>query len=378
MVFSGTGVNAAWRPVGIGQAGAGCIDLSVGGTPSWALLALPLHDPDPKLKRIGADALDTLSPAVKKLAANAVSYTDAITATTVKGLVAQLLTQPPIGKWQPVRPLRSGLSEIWIAGQQLWNNAGGGTLGMGGLTVGVDQLIHRADFNSRQTFRDYWMDWVGYLPLCAVAVLAAWEHPEYWPLLGVLPKTDPFTGSDGTALTTYDANYVNIAGTFVLAGNAVSSNTGSNCLAAWNGDAFNDNQYASGTMGALGTNTYTGVCTRGSGTSGYHTWAQNGDTRFRKTVSGTTTELGSSATAWAANDVMRLESEGSTHRTTKNGTAYGASPYTDTAVTGGSAGPGGFGNGASKSTITTLELGNLPIPSLMLRAAHPMAHMLVR
>ena len=354
-----TGLGLVWRPVGVEQPGAGCIDLSVGNVPSWALLALPIHDPNPKLKQIGADASDTLSNAVKTLAANTVGYTDALRVTTVKGLVAQFLTQPPTGKWQPVKPLRSGLSEIWIGGQQLWNNAGGGSLGMGGLTIGVDQLIHRADFSSRNKFHYYWMDWVGYLPLCALAVLASWDHPEWWPLLGVLPKTDLFTGTDGTALTTYDASYTYITGTFILASNAMSSNTGSNCIAAWTGDTFSAAHYAEGTFGALGTNTYAGVSTRGSGTSGYHTWAQNGDTRFRKTVTGTTTELNGNSTAWAANDVIRLESEGSTHRTTKNGTAYGSSPYTDTAVTGGGAGLGAFGSGTSKSTITTLVLGNL-------------------
>jgi hypothetical protein len=64
-----------------------------------------------------------------------------------------------------------------------------------------------------------------------------------------LPRTDAFTGSNGTALTTYNASWIVNFGAFAITSNAIRGNSASNIsMAHWQGDAFADDQYAQGTI----------------------------------------------------------------------------------------------------------------------------------
>lgn len=370
-----------WQPAASQQAGGGWIDLTPQGSlPTMALLALPIHDPDPRLRQIGADILDPVKAGVKTVLANQLGYTDPLTGTVVKDIIGQLLRQPPTNRWRALRPLRSGISEVWIAGQQVWHNApAGGSGGLGGTTIGVeDILVHAADFSSRKRFHESVIDLLGYLPLVAMGVLT-YRHPEVAGFaLMALPKTETFTGTDGTNLNVYDTNWDDvhrnafIRGTGTTCGPDGSTGPGTDgnvdVIVQWSGDTFSNDQYAVGTCAVVtGTSNYVGVSVRDSGLDttayGYYCFFRGTyDTYLRKYINGTRSVIHdamSDATGWATSDLARLEAEGSTLRFTRNGTHMGTSPYTDTSITSGSAGVGGFGGGATWATISALEMGNL-------------------
>lgn len=53
-----------------------------------------------------------------------------------------------------------------------------------------------------------------------------------------LPASDSFTGSNGTNLTSYSANWVVNYGSFHIQSNAVGSSLNDDALAHWSADTF--------------------------------------------------------------------------------------------------------------------------------------------
>lgn len=181
-----------------------------------------------------------------------------------------------------------------------------------------------------------------------------------------LPATDNFNGTTGTALATYSASWTVNNGAFAIQSNAVGSAAGGAIegSARWNADTFNNNQYSQGTVLTPTALLYIGVTVRVS-TSGATTWylyeVSSADRFLYKAVAGTLTELGTTPTGASANDVLRLEANGTTITPKRNGTTdtqVGA--VTDSAIASGSAGIGGYNTaGTTDTRLDNWEGGNL-------------------
>ena len=176
-----------------------------------------------------------------------------------------------------------------------------------------------------------------------------WFGRERWIQDTDGPKTtstfdpsDSFTNSDGTALPTHNALWVENAGSFAINTNAVYSDSTATGLARWN-ETFADDQFSQATYAAVETGTprigiATRVATSGAST-GYFAWGRDGAAVNRalgKIVTGTITYLTNDSTAIQVGDVIRLESEGSTQRVLINSSEILSA--TDTAIASGQAG----------------------------------------
>lgn len=166
-----------------------------------------------------------------------------------------------------------------------------------------------------------------------------------------LPATDVFTGSDGTALTTYSANWTLNFGDFQILGNQLRTNSpGNDGLAYWNADTFANNQYAQCTLSMLGPS-YVGPavrCAVGGADTGYYFFG--GPERYlTKVVTGTFTQLGSTGGAASVGQVYRLEANGTTITPKIDGvtdTGVGGA-QTDSAIASGAGGVSGSGSNSS-------------------------------
>lgn len=176
-----------------------------------------------------------------------------------------------------------------------------------------------------------------------------------------LPKTETFTNSDGTALTTHNASYSNVQGAFAINTNACYSNTAATetCV-RWNGDTFNNDQYSFGTIKALITSTYIGVGIRASAAAitWYGYYSDGGfDRTLYKMIANSFTALGQ-ATAAAANDLLRIEATGTAILAKRNGTNEFGGAVTDSSIASGYGGIVGYASN-SGSRIDDAEFGNL-------------------
>jgi len=186
-------------------------------------------------------------------------------------------------------------------------------------------------------------------------------------LWAVLPATDAFTGTDGTALTTYSANWSLNSGNFVINTNAVAPNQATTeCGARWNADTFGNDQYAQGKLANSTTTGQTiGVAVRaatGGAASYYGFYADGsggGKTFLFKMVAGTWTQLGSLGAALAVNAVLRLEVSGTTLTPKVNGSTQSPpGAQTDSAHSSGAAGISGYSVSTSMR-LDDWEGGNL-------------------
>lgn len=195
-----------------------------------------------------------------------------------------------------------------------------------------------------------------------------WRVLRLAPLLALmaLPATDNFTTATSQALTTYSANWSLNSGNFqVDTTDVVVANASAECGAFWNADSFAAAQYAFLTRTAVGTD-WLGPGTRhaGAGTASYYGFYTNGDgseTYVFKMVSGTWTQLGSAGSVnIVAGDVLRLESNGSTHTPIRNGSTYTSiGAQTDSSLSSGSGGLCGYGLATLSNAGDTWEAGNL-------------------
>jgi hypothetical protein len=176
-----------------------------------------------------------------------------------------------------------------------------------------------------------------------------------------LPATDTFTGTDGTALQTYSGNWSIRAGGFVINTNAVSpSSSALENAAWWNADAFADDQYATGTIAAIGGSAL-GLAVRvdtGANNSYYGYYSDATTSYLFKVVSGTWTQLGSTGAGWSAGDVIRLEISGTSLRPMVNGVTASIGVQTVTDLASGAAGLSGW-NSDTANRLDNWEGGNL-------------------
>jgi hypothetical protein len=178
-----------------------------------------------------------------------------------------------------------------------------------------------------------------------------------------LPATDDFagTGALSGSWTTQSITMVRNSGV------AQCSILTTDCFNYWTGDAFNNNQYSQYTIISASTASggcYVYIMCRGSGTLGggtntmYWSWtdtsASAGECTLQKTVNNTSTQLKDYLTAFALNDVYYIQAVGTNIIVKKNGSQVGTTA-SDSAITSGSAGIGGF---ASNANLASAQLDN--------------------
>lgn len=185
-----------------------------------------------------------------------------------------------------------------------------------------------------------------------------------------LPATDAFTGTNGTALSTYSANWTEERNGMQIYSNAVMPvATDDDAFAFWDADTFDDDQYSEATAVALNASGHywAAVVIRCStnDTCWMYTGAiKNGDyggKELNKWVDGTVTYVENIYTVgWSVNDVIRIEADGDTITPYLNGsidTDLGA--VADGGINSGAAGIGGYGN-TNDTRVDDWEGGNLP------------------
>lgn len=161
-------------------------------------------------------------------------------------------------------------------------------------------------------------------------------------------------GADWAQLNAGNAGDIVIDGSTRIRGSFGNQNVDDKATARWVGaGTFSDDQYSSlvlvNPVIFNGTTVRIGVIARASADTGagrdyYEAYllmdsGTTPTTRLVKWVNGTRTQLHSAAVAWAANDRIDLECEGSEIRVCKNGTPLGGSfTQTDTSITTGKPG----------------------------------------
>ncbi len=131
-------------------------------------------------------------------------------------------------------------------------------------------------------------------------------------------------------------------------GNGVVCNSAVECAARYSAGTFANDQYAQLKLTTYNPSwMYLGVTVRASGTNNWYGAYVGGsgstyELMLFKMVAGTWTQLGSTYSgSWAANDVIRVEANGTTIRALQNGTSRIS--VTDSALTSGQAGLTGYG-----------------------------------
>jgi len=187
-------------------------------------------------------------------------------------------------------------------------------------------------------------------------------------LLWALTRSDTFTRADSNSL---GADWTRIfgEGAFDLGifSNQVDTNgTGNSTGAYWSADTFGDNQFSEVTMVILASGVQSAF-TRNSTTArtryefGHDTNNFNARRRFWKYVAGTQTSLADCVPNQVAGNIIRLESDGSTHTFKVNGTAASCSPFTDAAIASGKIGIRALHNTANVAILDTWSGGDLGV-----------------
>jgi hypothetical protein len=182
-----------------------------------------------------------------------------------------------------------------------------------------------------------------------------------------LPATETFTNSDGTDITTHNANWVynrSDSSTGLINTNAVRGNTTQALGVHWAGDTFSNEQYSKATVAALSAGHYLGIAARmasGSTRTFYHHTSDGTDSiYFEKYIGGTITSFEEYTGAdYAVNDVISIECFGTTITPKRNAsTSNMPTAVTDSSITSGYA--GFILSGTSTSArLDTWEGGNL-------------------
>lgn len=146
-------------------------------------------------------------------------------------------------------------------------------------------------------------------------------------------------------------------------GEVWSNASGSQCATYYNGALAND-QYSQAVVTTISFGASVGVVVRCSGgSSTYYAYYSSSNAAYMgKVVSGTWTSFGTVGTPFEADDIIKLEVEGTTIRAYKNGsldTSVGTNGVaTDAAISSGYAGVGGYGS-STISRIDNWEAGEL-------------------
>jgi len=165
-----------------------------------------------------------------------------------------------------------------------------------------------------------------------------------------LPATDSFTNDNGTALESHGDWTIN-EGSFEIQSNACQATDSTYALAHWDADTFADDQYAEATIDTLSSYYRIGVGARAhaSASTGYmYVGGENGaGKRLYKLVAGAPSTVASAAVDLSVSDLVRIECEGTTITPILNGsTDSDLGAQTDSSISSGSAGVGGYNNGS--------------------------------
>lgn len=185
-------------------------------------------------------------------------------------------------------------------------------------------------------------------------------------LFAALPVSESFTGADSTPLPTYNANWVDATGSFVIDSNsarpatALVYNTD-----GWTGDTFSNDQYSETTLFTITTNTYVGAAVRvnTANTDAYVCITDGANITLQQVLgTGSAQTISSSAASIVSGDVIRLEVSGTSLTCKVNGVTTLSGSDSD--LTGGRAGISSFCIGAcGVSLINSWTADNLSAAS---------------
>jgi hypothetical protein len=181
-----------------------------------------------------------------------------------------------------------------------------------------------------------------------------------------LPASDVFTGTNGTDLATYSANWTAILGVMVIQSNGAGPDApgaADEIGYAWTADAFGNDHYSQATVQAVAAGSGSGVCVRAQETNNYYGFTfYDVTTELSRVVNGVFTAFGTGS-AVAANDVVRLSVFGSTLTATKNGETAGCpASVTNSAIpSGGSAGVCGWGDSPTANRVDGWSADNVTL-----------------
>lgn len=181
-------------------------------------------------------------------------------------------------------------------------------------------------------------------------------------VLAALPASDTFVASDGTALTTHNANWYNPGDAVTILANAAEcSVTFVYCYAAWTGDTFANDQYSEATLDYTDGSTYIGPMVRGSNSAatGYICICNSTDMALQRLSAGSLADSIDGYTGtFSPGDVIRLEITGTSIVCKQNGTIRIST--TDATLSSGYAGMGFYNS--TDPRIGTWSAGNMGGP----------------
>lgn len=159
--------------------------------------------------------------------------------------------------------------------------------------------------------------------------------------------TDSFTGTDGTALASYSANWTDAILTHILSSNrATWDASAAYHLSFYSGATFSNDQYGQVAFLTGTTNQYVGPAVRCNNTSGGNGYAAFGSgATIQKAVNGVWTDLGIGTGAWANTDTIKLDVTGNLLTVYKNGVSVTST--NDNSHSAGSPGIGSYNNGGN-------------------------------
>jgi len=176
-----------------------------------------------------------------------------------------------------------------------------------------------------------------------------------------LPATDSFTGTNGTQIEVYSANWTLNAGAIDIQSNAIApDNPTDESGAHWNADSFSNDQYAELTLAALASGYQIGPAVRAhvSAATYYIYYTDGGATQIAKMVGGVWTQLGSDLANPANGSVLKLEVSGTTLTAYDDDVSQGS--RTDSSIASGYAGVAAYGDNTT-TRGDNFEGGNLGV-----------------
>lgn len=169
--------------------------------------------------------------------------------------------------------------------------------------------------------------------------------------------TDSFTGTNGTGLPAYSANWAYTYGSGVdlqIQSNAAAgASTALDRACERTETGFSADHYAQITLAAVASNASVGVAVRCQGSASGNYYGFYGDTGASylfENTGATFTQLGSNGAAVAVSDVLKLTASGTTLTPAKNGSTLSPpGAQTDATYSGGKPGVGIWNNSGSAS-----------------------------
>lgn len=319
------------RPIGSEQPGWSAIDLRPdasrldGGGLNACLLYLPEPMNDARLYLCGYDSQEVLGSAVRARLASLLGAT--LTESSFHRVCGELMMTPPANAWKALRPTHRGLYEVWLGGRLMWSQprlAGGSS---------IADTFNRVDAN-----------------------------------------LDGSTSSDGqfTWAESEGTGWSIVTNRAELAANQDQD------AARAQADLATDDHYSELAVVSLGA----GGNIQGGPTCRHSTTALTyylhrailtttlNDHRLTKNVIGTLTDLGTDATDFAANEVLRVTANGSTITAVRDGVTLLTS--TDTSIVGNlRCGLWGFTTGAGLLVqLDSFAAADLPVLTRTSRAIY--------